>query len=139
MTYGYITLFSAAFPFGAFCTFVFLHIEIRSDLFKMEKLCRRPHAIKTHTIGTWLLALQILTYASIYTNITLTCFSSNQIDAIFPWMKEYKDFSKEAIILVIILEHVVLALVLTFKSRYDVEPNWLITYKRRSIHKMLKK
>lgn len=139
MTYGYITLFSAAFPFGAFLTFVFLHIEIRSDLFKMEKLMRRPHSHKTHTIGTWFSALQVLTYSSIFTNLTLCCFASNQIDSIFPWMSNYKDSSKEAIMLIIILEHAILAVVLIFKNRFDQEPNWLTTFKNRRTHKMLKK
>jgi len=139
MTYGYITLFSAAFPFGAFCTFVFLHVEIRSDLFKMEKLCRRPHSHKTHTIGTWFFALQALTYASIFTNMTLCCFASNQIDALFPWMSKYKDFSKEAIMMVVMIEHIILAVVLVFKNRFDTEPNWLATFKNRRTHKLLKK
>jgi len=139
MTYGYITLFAAAFPFGAFCTMCFLHIEIRSDLFKLEKLARRPHARKTHTIGTWVFALQALTYGAVFTNILLCCFASDQIDSIFPWMKDYKDFSLPAILMVITIEHVVLVFVLIYKHKYDCEPNWLVTYRNRKTHKALKK
>lgn len=139
MTYGYITLFAAAFPFGAFCTYIFLHIESRSDLFKLEKLARRPMADKCHTIGQWYLALQFLTYASIFTNITLCCFSSNQIDAIIPWLANYKDFSREAIIVVMIIEHAVLALTMFFVHKYDRDPTWLETFHHRRIHKSLKK
>jgi hypothetical protein len=36
MTYGYITLFASAFPFGTTITAVFIYIEIRSDVFKLE-------------------------------------------------------------------------------------------------------
>jgi anoctamin-10 len=42
MTYGYITLFAAAFPFSSTVTCVFIFIEIRSDIFKQEKTARRP-------------------------------------------------------------------------------------------------
>jgi len=53
MTYGYITLFASAFPFSATITCVFIFIEIRSDIFKLEKTARRPFSRKTHDIGTW--------------------------------------------------------------------------------------
>lgn len=56
MTYGYIVMFAAAFPFGSFLTLVFLHVEIRSDLYKLENLSRRPDPTKTSTIGQWLVA-----------------------------------------------------------------------------------
>merc|ERR1711918_142008 len=82
MTYGYITLFAAAFPFGAGITCIFLYIEIRTDIFKLEKLARRPLSVKTNTIGTWEFALKVLTYGSIFTNLMLSCFASDQIDAI---------------------------------------------------------
>lgn len=76
MTFGYITLFAAAFPLGATLTCVFIYIEVRSDIFKLEKCARRPISKKTHDIGTWMFALNTLTYISIFTNIMLTCFAS---------------------------------------------------------------
>lgn len=139
MTYGYITLFAAAFPFGAFWTMIFLHIEIRSDIFKIEKLARRPHVKKTHTIGTWFFALNALTYGAVFTNILLCCFASDQIDSLFPWMKDYKDFSKPAILMVVAIEHIVLAFVLIYTHKNDRDPDWLVTYKNRRTHKALKK
>jgi len=128
MTYGYITLFASAFPFGAFCTVCFLYIEIRSDIFKLEKLARRPMSKKTHTIGTWFFALQTLTYGSIFTNMMLCCFASDQIDSLIPWMKEYRDFSKQAILMVVLIEHVMMFFVIMFKFLYDREPKWLEVY-----------
>ncbi len=77
MTYGYITLFASAFPFGATITCVFIFIEIRSDIFKLEYNARRPLAKKTHDIGTWMFALNCLTYGSIFTNLVLSCFASD--------------------------------------------------------------
>jgi anoctamin-10 len=77
MTYGYITLFASAFPFGSTITCLFIFIEIRSDIFKFEKTARRPFATKTHDIGTWQFALNALTYGSIFTNLILCCFASD--------------------------------------------------------------
>lgn len=38
----YITLFASAFPLGAAVTFIFLYVEVRSDLFKLLNAYRRP-------------------------------------------------------------------------------------------------
>lgn len=139
MTYGYITLFASAFPFGAAITCVFIFIEIRSDIFKLEKCARRPMAKKTHDIGTWMFALYTLSYGAIFTNIILCCFASDQIDSLLPYLKESRDFSKTSIITVVSIEHVVMIIVLVFKTFYDCDPNWLSTYHKRTVHKQLKK
>jgi len=76
MTYGYITVFAAAFPLGSAIGAFFIYIEIRSDLFKLEKTSRRPFSRKTHDIGSWMIALNFLTYISIFTNIVMSCFAS---------------------------------------------------------------
>ena len=38
----YITLFASAFPLGSAVTLLFLYVEIRSDLFKLLHVYRRP-------------------------------------------------------------------------------------------------
>lgn len=139
MTYGYITLFASAFPFGSAITVVFIFIEIRSDIFKLERLAKRPMVKKTHDIGTWMFALYTLSYGAIFTNIILCCFASDQIDSILPYLKESRDFSKTAVVTVVSIEHVVMVFVLLLKKFYDTDPDWLKTYYRRAMHKQLKK
>jgi hypothetical protein len=139
MTYGYITLFASAFPFGTTVTALFIFIEVRSDLFKLEKTARRPFSRKTHDIGTWEFAIDLLTYGSIFTNIVLCCFASNQVDSILPWLKEYKNFSIEAVITTVGLEHFIIAIVLLFKWYWDRTPKWLDVFEERRVHKTLKK
>ena len=46
----YITLFASAFPLGAAVTFIFLYIEVRSDLFKLLTAYRRP--LPMRQVGT---------------------------------------------------------------------------------------
>ena len=53
MTFGYITLFASAFPLGTTITAVFIYIETKSDMFKLERTGRRPFSRKAHDIGTW--------------------------------------------------------------------------------------
>jgi len=84
MTYGYITLYAAAFPLGSAITSLFIYLEVRSDIFKLEKIARRPVSRKSHTIGTWEYALMGISYVSIFTNIWLAFFSSDQADTLFP-------------------------------------------------------
>lgn len=60
MTYGYITLFAAAFPLGTTLTSIFIYLETKSDMFKFETTMRRPLARKAHDIGTWEIAMDIL-------------------------------------------------------------------------------
>lgn len=86
MTFGYITLFASSFAFGSTITVIFIYLEIRSDIFKMEKCGRRPFSRKTDTIGTWNLPLKLYAYLSIFTNLILMCFATDQIDMLLPWM-----------------------------------------------------
>lgn len=76
MTYCYITVFAAAFPFGSSITALYLYIEVRSDLLKLEKTAKRPHSRKAHNIGSWMFALNLFTYMSIFTNIVMCFFAS---------------------------------------------------------------
>ena len=40
MTFGYITLFSSAFPLGTTVTSIFVYLETKSDMFKFERTSR---------------------------------------------------------------------------------------------------
>ena len=139
MTYGYITLFASAFPFGTTLTAVFIYIEIRSDVFKLEKLSRRPFSHKTSDIGTWMFALKTLTFGSIFTNLVLCGFASDQIDQIFPYLKNYRDFSLVSYLTMFAIEHVIIVIVLVYLRLFDCDPLWVTTYHRRKTYKMLKK
>ena len=77
MTFGYITLFASAFPAGTTLTSIFIYLETKSDTFKFERTARRPFSKKAHDIGTWELALDILTVMSVFTNIVLCCYASD--------------------------------------------------------------
>ena len=51
--YGYVILFSSAFPMAAMCALLNNVIEIRSDAFKLVTTMQRPFGQAVESIGTW--------------------------------------------------------------------------------------
>lgn len=139
MTFGYITLFASAFPLGSFITCVFLYIEVRSDAYKIETNMKRPFSRTCHDIGTWELALDLLTFGSIFTNIYLAFYASDQMDLVFPWLKALKEDSATSLITMFSIEHLLILIVLTARWFYDSNPKWVDVFFARKSHKALKR
>jgi len=131
MTFGYITLFAAAFPFGTTITSLFIYLETKSDMFKFERTARRPLSRKAHNIGAWEYALDILTFGSVFTNIVLCCYASDQIDYVLPWLKNLREDSATSIITVFGIEHVMICFVLLVRLCIYTEPRWLRIFNER--------
>ena len=125
MTFGYITLFSSAFPLGTTITCIFVYLEKKSDMFKMERTARRPFSRKAHDIGTWEVSLDILTIISVFTNIALCCYASDQIDHLVPWLKGLKEDSSTEILTIFGIEHIMILIVFVLRFSLDGEPKWL--------------
>ena len=53
MQFGYVTLFSSAFPLAALCALLNNVIEIRSDAFKLCYTHQRPFGARVEDIGIW--------------------------------------------------------------------------------------
>ena len=51
--FGYVTLFSSAFPLAAMCAFLNNLVEIRSDAFKLCCVFQRPFGQRVQSIGVW--------------------------------------------------------------------------------------
>ena len=51
--FGYVTLFSSAFPLAAMCALLNNVIEVRSDAFKLCMTFQRPFGQRVENIGTW--------------------------------------------------------------------------------------
>ena len=125
MTFGYIILFASAFPLGTTITSFFIYLETKSDMFKFERTARRPFSKKCHDIGTWEIALDILTIMSVFTNIVLCCYASDQIDYVLPWLKGLKEDSSTNILTIFGMEHVMVFIVAFLRIVLDTQPRWL--------------
>lgn len=51
--FGYVVLFSSAFPLAAMCALINNIIEIRSDAFKLCTGLQRPFGMRVESIGQW--------------------------------------------------------------------------------------
>jgi anoctamin-8 len=51
--FGYVVLFSSAFPMAGLCAMLNNLIEIRSDAFKLCFIFQRPFGQRVPNIGTW--------------------------------------------------------------------------------------
>ena len=139
MTFGYITLFASAFPFGTTLTSIFIYLETKSDMFKFEKTARRPLSRKAHCIGSWEIALDMLSFGAVFTNIVLCCYASNQIDYVLPWVKGLREDSATNIYTIFGIEHVMLGFVLATRLIISGKPSWLRTFEERLANKNAKR
>ena len=128
VTFGYITMFASAFALGPAIVLVFILIETRSDIFKLESTMKRPIPAKTFHIGSWSIIIEMFCILSVFSNVIVCCFASNQIDHLFPWLSQYRDDPSTSITTVITLEHLLLFTILLIKLTRDKNPYWVDLY-----------
>lgn len=58
-------------------TVVFVYFESRSDIFKLEKVTKRPEVIMTNNIGSWTYVIEFIAVLSVFTNIILFTYASD--------------------------------------------------------------
>ena len=64
--FGYVVLFSSAFPLAALCALLNNIIEIRSDAFKLCTNLRRPFGERVENIGTWQVQQQLRKFNELF-------------------------------------------------------------------------
>lgn len=109
LQFGYVSLFSCVYPLAAVFAVLNNVTEIYSDALKMCQVFKRPFSVPAANIGVWQLAFETMSVISVVTNCALIGMSP-QVSTFFP------DSSAELIMLVVGIEHVILALkfILTF-------------------------
>jgi len=74
--FGYLTLFAAAFPFGAVICFVSNLAERKADATKLLSLTRRPRYRGAEDIGTWEAVFVLISKVAVVTNALIILFTS---------------------------------------------------------------
>lgn len=117
--FGYVTLFSSAFPLAAACALVANVIEIRSDAFKFCYVFQRPFGQRAQGIGAWQDAMELMGVISIIVNCALIGLSG-QIQQVYPDIT-----TSQTILIIVVLEHLLIAL--KFGIRYAIPdvPEWV--------------
>ncbi|GFO46290.1 anoctamin [Plakobranchus ocellatus] len=81
--FGYVTLFSSAFPLAALCALVNNVIEIRSDAFKLCITHQRPFGQQVESIGIWQDVLMVMSVLAVTVNCALIS-TSGLVARFFP-------------------------------------------------------
>ncbi|TRY53871.1 hypothetical protein DNTS_002813 [Danionella cerebrum] len=129
--FGYVVLFSSAFPLAAMCALINNIIEIRSDALKLCTGLQRPFGQRVENIGQWQTAMEAMGLIAIIVNCYLIG-QCGQLQRLFPWLSP-----EMAIILVVVLEHFAILLKYVIHVAIPDVPNWVademakLEYQRR--------
>jgi anoctamin-10 len=69
--FGFVTIWSTAWPLAPLFTFINNIIELRSDAFKITHHARRPIPARTDTMGPWLESISFITWLGALNNTAL--------------------------------------------------------------------
>ncbi|XP_019403601.1 PREDICTED: anoctamin-8 [Crocodylus porosus] len=133
--FGYVVLFSSAFPLAATCALINNVIEIRSDAFKLCTGLQRPFGQRVESIGQWQKVMEAMGVLAIVVNCYLIA-QCGQLQRLFPWLSP-----EGAIISVVVLEHFALLLKYVIQVAIPDIPAWVaeemakLEYQRREAFK----
>ncbi|XP_013403517.1 anoctamin-10 [Lingula anatina] len=102
--FGYVVLFSSAYPLAAVWAFINNVTEIRTDSFKLCKVFQRPFSQPTASIGAWQIAFQLMGIIAVMTNCALVALSLHNQGLLPKWD------TADLVLLFVGGEHLVLAL-----------------------------
>uniref|UniRef100_A0A673VPE8 Anoctamin n=1 Tax=Salmo trutta TaxID=8032 RepID=A0A673VPE8_SALTR len=133
--FGYVVLFSSAFPLAAMCALINNIIEIRSDALKLCTGLQRPFGQRVESIGQWQTAMEAMGLIAIIVNCYLIG-QCGQLQRLFPWLSP-----EMAIISIVILEHFAILLKYIIHVAIPDIPSWVgekiakLEYQRREAFK----
>ena len=129
LQYGYVILFSCAYPPAAIFAVLNNLIEIRSDAFKMCNVFKRPFPYQTYGTGAWEIAFSALSYLAIITNLALIL----QSPEVLKWLHKLNATASSFTIFVIFifLEHLLLLLRWLIEFVIPDTPDWLTVQKSK--------
>lgn len=97
--YGYVTMFSSAFPPVAFLALFVNIFEVRVDAFKLCHLTRRPYPAPANSLGEWERIIYFISVLGTLTNTGIVVFTSD----IF-----HLNTYKEKMLYFLVIEHTLL-------------------------------
>lgn len=103
LQFGYVFLFSAAYPLAGFWALVNNVIEIRTDGFKLCKLHQRPFTQPASSIGAWQTAFELMSIIAVMTNCGIIALSQSTQN----WLSMEKKPIKY-ILLFVVIEHLLI-------------------------------
>uniref|UniRef100_A0A3P8VVP5 Anoctamin n=3 Tax=Cynoglossus semilaevis TaxID=244447 RepID=A0A3P8VVP5_CYNSE len=133
--FGYVVLFSSAFPLAAMCALINNIIEIRSDALKLCTSLQRPFGQRVENIGQWQTAMEAMGLIAIIVNCYLIG-QCGQLQRLFPWLSP-----EMTIVSIVLLEHFAILLKYVIHVAIPDIPGWVaeemakLEYRRREAFK----
>ncbi|KAJ8011299.1 hypothetical protein DPEC_G00056710 [Dallia pectoralis] len=133
--FGYVVLFSSAFPLAAMCALINNIIEIRSDALKLCTGMQRPFGQRVENIGQWQTAMEAMGLVAIIVNCYLIG-QCGQLQRLFPWLSP-----EMVVISIVVLEHLAILLKYVIHMAIPDIPGWVademakLEYRRREAFK----
>lgn len=107
--FGYIIMFSAAWPAAAAMALLNNLIEVRLDSVKVLKITRRvPASAQGKGIGAWRQVLGFLVYLGLATNLLIIAYTTDMFSRYYPEIS-----ALEVLVIVVVLEHALIVLKMT--------------------------
>lgn len=112
--FGYLVLFSVAFPPASVVILLNNIVEVRSDSFKILALSQRVNADDAASIGAWYAILEFLNILAVATNVGLLIFTTDSLDVLFGLERRLgEDEGRKMLVRVVVffsLEHALLGM-----------------------------
>ncbi|KAI9597435.1 calcium-activated chloride channel-domain-containing protein [Syncephalis fuscata] len=98
--FGFLSLFSVAFPLAPLCALINNVVEIRSDAFKLLTIYQRPLALRAQDIGMWSKILSVLALIAVPVNALIVALSSQWVheNIILAWAKQWFSLESDSFI-----------------------------------------
>jgi len=117
--FGYVFLFSAAYPLAAFWALLNNMIEIRSDAFKLCRLHQRPFFESASSIGAWQAAFEVMGVVAVITNCSLIAMSHSTMK----WFEKWS--TSHYILLFVFIEHLIIGAKILLSYMIPDIPGWI--------------
>lgn len=81
LNYGYVILFSAAFPLLPLLALIHNYIEIKIDAWRLCNQCQRPIPIASNSVGIWIDIFMFLSILGAFSNTGILVFTTDIFDS----------------------------------------------------------
>lgn len=121
LQFGYVTLFSSAFPLAALFALLNNVIEIRSDAFKLCYTYQRPFGVRAEDSGIWQGVLQVMALIAVVVNSALIGMGG-LVHRLAPNLSDIHN-----LLLIIIFEHIILIVMASIQYTVSEVPHTIAT------------
>jgi hypothetical protein len=128
-----MTLFAESAPFAPIIILFFYSIELRSDLFKLSTVTKRPHSVRKRSIGIWYNIMSFISILSVFTNLLFTLTYREGANYV---KLDKNNIGFGQMFNLFVLEHSVLIILLILRLAISSKAKWVELFYARREYKL---